>query len=99
MIELMENFDQRVQDIAMRFPDEVVSIRYFTSYDWTGDPAIYFQVLLSDDATKASVLGEVTARVQEELFDKLQLRRSDYAPYFYFRGKSEQDEMKDPAWA
>ena len=99
MIELMEDFDQRVRDIAMRFPDEVVSIRYFTSHDWNGDPAIYFQVLLSDDAIQDSVRGEVIDRVREELFDKLQLRRSDYTPYFYFRGKSEQDRLKDPAWA
>ena len=98
MIELQENFDQQVREIAKEFPDEVVAIRYSPSYDWNGDPAIYFRVLLSDNASQRGVLREVIARVQEELFDRLQLRRSEYTPYFYFRSKSEQDELKDPEW-
>jgi hypothetical protein len=98
MLELMENFDEKVQEAAKRFPDEVVAIRYSTGYDWSGDPAVYFRVLLSDNASDRSVLGDVTSRVSEELFDSLQFRRSDYIPYFYFRSKSEQDKLKDPQW-
>ena len=98
MLALAENFDQQVREIAMKFPDEVVAIGYSPSYDWNGDPAIYFRVLLTDHASQRSVLGDVTARVGDELFDSLQFERSDYIPYFYFRSKSEQDKLKDPEW-
>jgi hypothetical protein len=35
-----ENFRQKVDDVAKKFPAEVVRIRYSFSQDWDGDPAI-----------------------------------------------------------
>ena len=99
MIELMEDFEQQVRGIAMKFPDEVLDIGYSTGYDWSGDPAVFFRVLLTDRASQRSVLADVTERVREELFDSLKFERSDYIPYFYFRNKSEQARLKDPEWA
>ena len=98
MIAELKDLDQKVQETAMKFPGEVVRIRYSTGHDWNGDPAIFFRVLLSDAASRPATLADVTGRVGSELFDHLQLAESDYTPYFYFRSKTEQDKLKDPDW-
>ena len=98
MIAQLKDLDQQVQDTAMNFPGEVVRIRYSIGHDWNGDPAIFFRVLLSDNASRAEVLADVTGRIGGKLFDNLQLDDSDYTPYFYFRSKSEQDKLNDPEW-
>ena len=98
MIAQLENLDQQVRETAREFPGEVIGIRYSISHDWNGDPAIFFRVLLSDDASRTETLAEVTGRVGGKLFDNLRLRESDYTPYFYFRSKSEQEKMTDPEW-
>jgi hypothetical protein len=82
----------------MKFPGDVVRIRYSIGEDWVGDPAIFFRVLLSDNASRREFLADVTGRVSDELFDSLHLRESDYTPYFNFRSKSEQDKLQDPEW-
>jgi hypothetical protein len=98
MIAQSKDLDQQVHDAAMSFPGEVVWIGYSIGHDWNGDPAIFFRVVLSDDASRPEVLADVTARVGGKLFDDLRLSDSDYTPYFYFRSKSEQDHQKDPEW-
>ena len=46
---------------------DVVLIRYSLGSDWTGDPSIFFRVLLSDEAAKPSHLQEVAQRVATNL--------------------------------
>ena len=82
----------------MKVPGEVVGIRFSISHDWNGDPAIFFRILLSDAASWQWTLADITGRVAGELFDLLQLSESEYTPYFYFRGKAEQDKLNDPEW-
>jgi len=38
----LKDFAQRVDEVAKKFPTEVVRIRHSFSRDWDGDPAIYF---------------------------------------------------------
>lgn len=98
MIAELNNLDRIVSETADEFPGEVVGIRYTVSDDWNGDPAIFFRVLLSDNASRAEVLADVTRRVGSRVADILHLDDSDYTPYFYFRSKSEQDKLTDPEW-
>ena len=39
----LKDFAQRVDEVAKKFPGEVVRIRHSFSRDWDGDPAIYFR--------------------------------------------------------
>jgi hypothetical protein len=98
MIAQLENLGQQVSDTARDFPGEVIGIQYSISHDWNSDPAIFFRVLLSDNASRPETLPDVTGRVTEKLFDNLHLRDSDYTPYFNFRSKREQEKLKDPEW-
>ena len=98
MIAELKDIDQKLEEVLARFPDEVVAVRYSTGHDWSGDPAVFFRIVLSDAASKRPALADVTQRLQRELFDHLDFARSDYIPYFDFRSKTERDTLKDPTW-
>lgn len=78
---------------------DVVLIRYSFGEDWTGDPSIFIRVLLSDEAAKRKGLQEVASRVSSKLSRELDADRYGLHAYMNFRSKSEQDMLKDPAWA
>ncbi len=98
MIAEHQTLDEQVRETAQQFPGEVVGLRYSIGHDWNGDPAIFFRVVLTDDASRTETLADITARVREKLFDKLRLRESDYTPYFYFRNESELKKLTDSEW-
>ncbi|HEV1286467.1 MAG TPA: hypothetical protein VNU44_14195 [Bryobacteraceae bacterium] len=99
MIAQLNDVPKIVKAAEEKFAPDVVRIRYHTGLDWNGDPAIFFRILLSDHASRRENLGDITHRVDRELFDEfLRLGESDYFPYTTFRSKSEQDKLKDPQW-
>jgi len=93
----LKEFDEKVQEAVKRFP-EVVRVRHNFDEDWTGEPAIYFRVVLSDEVGVGKSFSEVARRVEGAITGDLQLYDSEYFPFFYFRGKSEQDRVKEPSW-
>jgi hypothetical protein len=98
MIAQLNDVSKIVKAAEEKFAPDVIRIRYHTGFDWSGDPAIFFRVLLSDNASLRENLGEIARRVDSELSDEL-LRIGDYdIPYSTFRSKTEQDRLKDPQW-
>jgi hypothetical protein len=99
MIAQLNDVPKIVKAAEEKFAPDVVRIRYHTGFDWSGDPAIFFRILLSDNASRRENLGDITARVRREIFNEfLRLGDSEYYPYTTFRSKSEQDKLKDPQW-
>jgi hypothetical protein len=99
--EQLKELERNVQEAARKFPGEVVRVRYSFGEDWSGDPAIYFRVVLSDEASSDERLREVADRVESTLFDDLRLAEPDYSSYnayFNFRSKSEVDKLKEREW-
>jgi hypothetical protein len=97
----LKDFAQRVEEVAKKFPGEVVRIRHSFSRDWDGDPAIYFKILFTDEALLRRPLTELTNGVRNALIADLALYDSEYSlyiPYFNFRTVSEQEQLKDPQW-
>jgi hypothetical protein len=97
----LKDFAQKVDEVAEKFPNEVVRIRHSFSRDWDGDPAIYFRIVVTDEARRNLPLRELTSRIEDALIKDLALFESDYSlyiPYFEFRTKAEQDRSKDPGW-
>jgi hypothetical protein len=95
----LKDFAQKIDEVARKFPDEVVRIRHSFSRDWDGDPAIYFKILLTDEALRR--LRELTAAVRNTLIRDLSPYDSEYSmyiPYFNFRTEGEQAKLKDPKW-
>ena len=45
------------------FPQGVVNWRYTIDNDWSGDPAIFFWITLSDEAAQPTILPQTTRRI------------------------------------
>jgi len=97
--EQLKEFEEKVQQTARKFPDDVIRIRYSFDEDWYGDPAIHFRVVLSDEATRDDRFADVIGRVRDALFEDLRLDEAERIPYFNFRSKSEEDKLRTPEWA
>ena len=78
---------------------DVVRILYSLDDDWTGEPSIFFKVVLSDDAaSRESKLGEIAQRVINTVRNKVKPEELGLNSFFNFRSLSEHNEVKDPAW-
>ncbi len=88
----------QVDRIARDLAPDVVRVRLNISHDWSNDPAIYFRVILSDEASQGDRLADVAGRVRSKLIDELRLDELDHISYFRFRSQSEQSELREKAW-
>ena len=86
---------RRVEQIAG--PD-VVRIRYEIGEDWSGQWAIFFRIVLTDDAARRR-LREVATKVVWGLSRELDFPGMGVFPYHNFRSLSEQAMLQEPAWA
>jgi hypothetical protein len=97
MIETLPTQEQ-VDQVARELAPDVVRIRLLVSEDWSGDPALYFRVILSDEASRREPLLAVTRLVRAKVAEELRLEESDRHPYFRFRSESEQAKLREPLW-
>jgi hypothetical protein len=77
---------------------DVVRIRYEIGEDWSGEWAIFFRIVLTDDAAKQR-LRDVADKVIRELDRQLDYPGLGAFPYHNFRSESEQAQLQEPAWA
>jgi hypothetical protein len=89
---------QQVDEIARDLAPDVVRIRVMIGHDWSEHPAIYFRVVLSDDASRRDRLAGVVGAVRSRMYEKLALSESNHIPYFKFRSEGEQSKLQDAAW-
>jgi hypothetical protein len=88
-----------VAAVVRELSPAVQQIRYEIAEDWSGQWAIFFRVLLSDEASTERNLREIAPKVVWLMSDKLDIPGLGLFPYFYFRSQSEQAEFNEPAWA
>jgi hypothetical protein len=78
------------------FPPGVVNLRYTFDEDWSGDPAIFFWITLSDVAARREVLSQNSRRITEFITQRLEpIGQWGLIPYFNFRSQSEQANLKE----
>jgi hypothetical protein len=77
---------------------DVVRIRYEIGEDWSGQWAIFFRIVLADDAARRR-LRDVATRVVWGLARELDFPSMGVFPYHNFRSLSEQTMLQEPAWA
>ena len=87
-----------IRDVERALAQDVVRIRYDISEDWSGEWAIFFRVVLSDDAARRR-LRNTANKVVLELARRLDFPGMGVHPYHNFRSASEQAEMREEAWA
>lgn len=88
-----------IAEVVRELAPSVVHIRFDIGEDWSGDPAIFFRVLLSDEAVTSENLRKVTAQVRKRLDEKIDFREIGLFSYFNFRSQSEQAKLLEPSWA
>ncbi len=88
-----------VSEVVKLLAPNVVRIRYDIDQDWSGDWAVFFRVLLSDEAADERNIGAVVRQVIDRMEERLDLPELGMFPHFNFRSESEQAKRRDPAWA
>jgi hypothetical protein len=78
------------------FPPGVVNLRYTLENDWSGDPAIFFWITLTDEAARRANLSQTTRSIKNRITQQLDpAGQWGLFPYFHFRSQSEQAKLKD----
>ena len=88
-----------VQRAAQALAPDVVSIRYSLGEDWTGDPSVFFRIVLSDEASRVEHLGERAECIESKIRNDVRPEELGLNYYFNFRSESEQAELQEAAWA
>lgn len=96
-----EELDREVEKCVAKLPaDEVVRVRYSLGEDWSGDAAIYFRIVLTDEASREERLGDVTHGIRQTIDGELQPYQNwGLLPYFSFRSASEQAVRHEAEWS
>lgn len=88
-----------IAQAAQHFGPEVVHVAYSLGPDSTGEPSLFFRILLSDAYVREDTIADLTGRISTALFDAVRpIENWGLRPYFNFRSKSEQDRRHDPDW-
>jgi hypothetical protein len=88
-----------VQRAADSLAPDVVRIRHAVTLDSTGAAAIFFRILLSDQASREDRLYETTQRISRRILDIVKpMEKFGMEAYFNFRSASEQAKLKDLVW-
>lgn len=90
--------DGAVARVQQSIGPDVVRIRYEIGEDWSGQWAIFFRIVLTDDAARIR-LRDVATRVVRGLAQQLDYPGLGVFPYHNFRSVSEQAVLQEPAWA
>ena len=86
-----------VSDILREMAPDVVRIRFDFHEDWSGDPGVFFRVLLSDELDRKR-FHEVATRVRNTLWDRVDFFGMGVFPYHNFRKEGEQAVLKEKSW-
>lgn len=93
--ELVKKFNQLAH---VRIPG-VVKWRYTFENDWSGDPAIFFWVILTNKASEPQNLRQAKAAFIATINNHVDLPGEwGLIPYFNFRSLSEQVKLKDEVY-
>src|SRR3954470_14091578 len=74
---------------------EALDVSYRLDKDSTGEPSIFFRIVLADWATEEDRLPEVTGRIAAALFDEIRPYENwGLSPYFNYGSESEWRKSK-----
>lgn len=78
---------------------EAFHVSYNVGADSTGEPSIFFRIVLTDAASTEDKVVDVARRISAILFDEIRpIENWGLHPYFTFRSYSEQQKSHDPEW-
>jgi hypothetical protein len=93
-----ERIEAAIHRVEQDTKPDVVRIRYGINQDWSGEWAIFFRIVLTDEVARYR-LREVASKVEWGLRRELDYPGLGVFPYHNYRSVSEQAELQEPAWA
>ncbi len=94
-----EQLASAIEQAKQKLGQQVVRLKHSLGDDTSGEPSIYFRIVLTDSASREETLAETTGHIGGILFEELRpIENWDLTPYFSFRSQSEQAKRDDPAW-
>ncbi len=99
--EMKPKIDPLVEDAMKELSPWVRHIGYEVKPDWYGTPALFFQVVLNDRATRGKAKRlDVTRKVKDQIMSRV-FAPPDLGlfPHFDFRSESDRTRRHDPDWA
>jgi hypothetical protein len=91
--------DQAVNDIRPELGPDVVDLTYTLGEDWSGEPAVFFQIVLSDEASRRDHLYKATSEIQTTIVRRIEpLEQWGVLPYFSYRSQAEQAVLQGKPW-
>jgi hypothetical protein len=97
VVQEQSKINAAISDIYRQLPD-VRRIRFDVGRtDWSGDDAVYFRILISDDAARTR-LRETMAKVVSMLESILNLETMGVHAYYNVRSESEQAALREKSW-
>src|SRR6266404_2110048 len=87
-----------IDQVERSLASDVARIRYEVGEDWSGQWAIFFRVVLTDDAARRR-LRDIANKVVWGLSRRLDFPGMGVFPYHNFRSVSEQAALREEAWA
>ena len=88
-----------ITDVYRQLAPDVVRIRYDFGQDWSGDDAIFFRILISDDAARTQKrIRETVDRTMHLLESVLNFTGMGLLVYHNVRSVSEQAMLREKSW-
>jgi hypothetical protein len=84
--------------VCQELAPDVKRILFNFGSDWSGDDAVYFRILISDDAANTR-LRETMKKAISMLESSLDLWQLGFFVYYNVRSESEQDVLREKSWA
>jgi hypothetical protein len=95
-----EKLDAAIAEIKPLLGKDVVRLKHTIEENWSGQPSIYFRILLTDRAAKPPGMYKTARRIEHIIEEHIDPINSwDLIPYYRFRSQSEQKMLKEAAWA
>jgi hypothetical protein len=88
-----------VQRVAQSLGPDVVQVSFETGFDAMGSASLFFNIVLTDEASRPARLRFVAQHAALTLMNQLKTDENGVHAYFNFRSQSEVASAKDPAWA
>ena len=88
-----------VQRAVEALAPDVVRIRFNLGEDWTGDPSVFFRVVLSKKASRFEHLGKTASRIEARIRKEVKPGEMGLNDYLSFRSEAEQADLREAAWA
>jgi|HubBroStandDraft_1064217.scaffolds.fasta_scaffold948216_1 hypothetical protein len=88
-----------IERVQSRFAQQVDHINYSFGENWSGEPSIFFRVVVRDEASPIDRLLELADQVSISLMNEAKTDENGLYAYFDFRSMAEQARLQEPAWA